>query len=103
MHRSPRYWDDPLAFKPERFAPENAAALYKGAYLPFGAGPRQCIGNVFALTEAVLILATVAQRYSLRLQPGHRVEPDPVLTLNSKFGLPMTLEPRQAHDRPNHP
>jgi cytochrome P450 len=94
MHRSLRYWDDPLAFKPERFAPENAAALHKVAYLPFGAGPRQCIGSVFALTEAVLILATVAQRYKLRLQPGHRVEPDPVLTLNAKYGLPMTMQPR---------
>jgi cytochrome P450 len=94
MHRSPRYWDDPLTFKPERFSAENAASHYKGAYLPFGAGPRQCVGNVFALTEAVLILANVAQRFKLRLQPGHRVEPDPVLTLNTKYGLPMTLEPR---------
>lgn len=94
MHRSPRYWDEPLAFKPERFAPENVASHYKGAYLPFGAGPRQCIGNLFALTEAVLILATVAQRFKLRLLPGHRVEPEPVLTLNAKFGMPMTLESR---------
>ena len=94
IHRSPQYWTDPLTFKPERFAPDNAAALTKGAYLPFGAGPRQCIGSLFALTEAVLILATVAQRHSLRLKPGHPVEPDPVLTLNAKFGMPMTLHAR---------
>ncbi len=89
IHRSPQYWSAPMSFKPERFAPDNAATLTKGAYLPFGAGPRQCIGNTFALTEAVLILATVAQRYALRLKPGHPVEPDPVLTLNAKFGMPM--------------
>ncbi len=94
IHRSPRYWTDPLTFRPERFAPENAAALTKGAYLPFGAGPRQCIGSLFALTEAVLILATVAQRYSLRLTPGHPVDPEPVLTLNAKNGMPMTANPR---------
>jgi len=92
IHRSPRYWDRPLEFDPDRFAPENAAALCKGAYLPFGAGPRQCIGNTFALAEATLILVQVLQRFSLRLQPGHRVEPDPVLTLNTRFGLPMTAE-----------
>lgn len=94
IHRSPQYWSDPLSFKPERFAPDNAAALTKGAYLPFGAGPRQCIGSMFALTEAVLILATIAQRYSLRLKPGHAVEADPVLTLNARHGMPMTAEAR---------
>lgn len=94
IHRSAQYWSDPLSFKPERFAPANAAALTKGAYLPFGAGPRQCIGSQFALTEAVLILATVAQHYTLRLKPGHPVAPDPVLTLNAKFGMPMTAEAR---------
>lgn len=94
IHRSPQYWTDPSSFRPERFAPDNAATLTKGAYLPFGAGPRQCIGSLFALTEAVLILATVAQQYSLRLRPGHPVEPDPVLTLNAKFGMPMTLVAR---------
>jgi cytochrome P450 len=90
IHRSPRYWDRPLEFDPGRFAPESAAKLYKGAYLPFGAGPRQCIGNTFALAEATLILAQVVRRVSLRLRPGHRVEPDPVLTLNVRSGLPMT-------------
>ena len=62
--------------------------------LPFGGGPRQCIGNMFALTEATLILAAVVQRYQLRVVAGHAVRPEPVLTLNTSAGLPVTLEPR---------
>jgi cytochrome P450 len=64
---------------------------------PFGGGPRQCIGNAFnafAMMEAQLVLATVAQRYCLRLVPGHPVEPQVLLTMRPRFGLPMTLHPR---------
>ena len=65
-------------------------------YLPFGAGPRQCIGNQFALIEAQLVVATLAQRYRLHLVPGHRVEPWPLITLRPRFGMPMIVERRSA-------
>jgi cytochrome P450 len=94
MHRLPEFWPDPEAFDPERFLPERSADRPKFLYLPFGAGPRQCIGNHFALTEAQLIVATLAQRYRLRLVPHHRVEPWPLITLRPRFGMPMIVERR---------
>ena len=94
LHRLPAYWTDPEAFDPERFLPERSADRPKFAYLPFGAGPRQCIGNHFALVEAQLIVATLAQRYRLHLVPGHRVEPWPLITLRPRFGMPMMIERR---------
>ncbi len=81
-------------FDPERFLPERSASRRRFAYLPFGGGPRQCIGTTFALTEAQLVLATVAQRYRLRTVPGHLVEPEPVITLRLRHGLRMRLERR---------
>jgi cytochrome P450 len=63
-------------------------------YIPFGAGPRQCIGSHFALIEAQLVLATLAQSYRLQLAPGHRIEPWPLITLRPRFGMPMTIERR---------
>jgi cytochrome P450 len=94
MHRHPAFWEDPDAFHPERFSPERSAGRPHFAYLPFGGGPRQCIGNTFALMEAQLVLATVAQRYQLRAVPGHVVEPNPLITLRPRGGLPVTLERR---------
>ncbi len=93
-HRDPRFWPDPEHFDPDRFAPEAVAARPRFAYLPFGGGPRKCIGADFALTEAQLILAAIAQRYCLRLKPGWTVEPDPIFTLRARGGLPMRLEAR---------
>ena len=93
-HRDPRWWDNPEQFDPERFTPERSAGRPPLAYLPFGAGPRMCIGNVFALTEATLVLATIAQRYRLRLAPGAAVEPLPIFTLRVKGGLPMLISKR---------
>lgn len=93
-HRHPAIWEEPEVFDPERFTPERSAGRPRFAYFPFGGGPRQCIGNGFALMEAQLVLATVAQRYALRLVPGHPVEPQVLLTLQPRYGLPMTLQPR---------
>ena len=70
LHRKPSLWERPDRFEPERFSPERTAARPRFAYIPFGAGPRICIGAAFALAEATLILATIAQRYRLRLKPG---------------------------------
>ncbi len=94
LHRMPAYWRDPETFDPERFSPEQSAARPKFVYLPFGAGPRQCIGNQFALMEAHLVVATLAQRYRLHLVPRHKVEPWPLITLRPRYGMPMVIERR---------
>ncbi len=94
LHRDPRFFPDPLRFDPERFSPEAENARPKFAYCPFGAGSRQCIGESFAWTEAILVLATIAQKWKLRLAPGARVEPQPLITLRPKYGMPMLLECR---------
>ena len=96
LHRLPAYWEDPERFDPERFSPERSADRPKFVYLPFGAGPRQCIGNHFALIEAHIVVTTLAQRFRLRLVPHHPVEPWPLITLRPRFGMPMFIEPRAA-------
>ena len=84
-HRDPRYFDEPDSFKPERWSAE--AQIPKYAYFPFGAGPRQCIGNYFAMMEIVLLLATIGQRFRFSLDPEHKVELLPVLSLRPKNGI----------------
>ena len=93
-HRDPRYFPDPLRFDPDRFLAEGKAQRAKFTYFPFGAGARQCIGESFAWMEGVLILAAVAQKWKLRLVPGHRVEPQPLITLRPKYGMLMQIEAR---------
>jgi cytochrome P450 len=90
-HRHPAFWDDPERFDPDRFLPERIAALPRYAYFPFAGGPHQCIGNEFAIMEAQLVLAMVAQRYRLSLVPGNSVEPDPIFTLRPRPGVVMAL------------
>ncbi len=94
IHRSPLYWDNPDSFEPERFSPERSADRPRHVYLPFGQGPRQCIGNQFAMMEAQLVLATLAQRYRLRTLPGYTAHAKPVFTLHVEGGLPMIVERR---------
>jgi cytochrome P450 len=93
-HRHPEFWDDPECFDPERWTPDRAAKRPKFTYFPFGGGPRLCIGNNFALMEAQLILATLAQHYRVQVVPGHPVVPEPLLTLRPKYGMQVTLEAR---------
>jgi cytochrome P450 len=93
-HRHPACWEEPEVFDPQRFTPERSTGRPRFAYFPFGGGPRQCIGNTFAMMEAQLVLATIAQRYSLHLVPGHPVVPQVLLTMRPRYGLPMTLQPR---------
>ena len=71
LHRHKKLWDKPDHFIPERFLPENPASISKFAYIPFSIGPRICAGMSFGLTEAILCLATLAQKFKLRLKPGH--------------------------------
>ena len=87
VHRHPRLWSDPEGFDPQRFAREPP----RGAYLPFGAGPRMCIGNGFASMEAELVLATMAQRVRFELVPGADVELDPSITLRPRNGVRMRI------------
>ncbi len=94
-HRDPRYFPVPERFDPERFRPEAKAARPKFSYFPFGGGPRVCIGEGFAWMEGVLLLATLARRWRLRLEPGQAIAPAPSITLRPKHGLRMTLGRRR--------
>jgi cytochrome P450 len=93
-HRDPRFFPDPDAFRPERFTPEEEAGRPKLAYVPFGAGPRACIGKVFAMLEARLLLATFARRWRLELVAGQRVAPQPRITLVPRRGVKMRFVAR---------
>jgi cytochrome P450 len=96
MHHDRRYFDRPDEFIPGRWTPEFERQLPKFAYIPFGGGPRICIGNQFALMEARLVLATVAQRYRLRYAGQGDPGLAPLITLRPKRGMPMTLEARAS-------
>jgi len=93
-HRHQALWDRPDNFEPDRFTAENSKTRHRYAYIPFGGGPRICIGKAFAMMEGPLILATVAQHFRLHLVEGHPVEPQSKITLWPKYGLRMTLEKR---------
>jgi len=93
IHRDERFWPDPLRFDPERFTAEAKAARPRFAYLPFGGGARSCIGEPFAWMEGVLLLATIGQRWRLRLASGHPVEPQALITLRPRYGMRMRVEP----------
>jgi cytochrome P450 len=94
VQRNPAYFPDPRAFHPERFTPEAKAARPRFAYFPFGGGGRQCIGESFAWMEAVLVLATLAQRWRLEIKENQRLELQPKITLRPRFGIQATPIPR---------
>jgi cytochrome P450 len=95
VQRDPRWFEEPAAFRPERWAGDRAQRLPRFAYFPFGGGPRQCIGNGFALMEAVLILITLARRVRLSLVPGQEVRATPYVTLRPEPGIRVRLEARR--------
>src|SRR3954452_6306042 len=95
LHRDPRFFDDPEAFRPDRWAEGLAKRIPRHAYFPFGGGPRICIGNSFAQMEAVLLLATIARRYKLSLIPGSVVRPFPTMTLRPDGGVKVSLARRR--------
>lgn len=91
LHRNPTFWDHPEEFDPERFTPERSANRPSYSYLPFGGGPRVCLGKAWALMQMQLILAMVAQRYRLKLAPGCLVRPETSIMLCPQGGLMMTV------------
>ncbi len=94
VHRDPRFFPDPENFDPERWTPEAQASRPKFSYFPFGGGTRICIGEQFAWMEGVLLIAALAQQWRMRLEPGHNVEVQPLITLRPKHGMRMILERR---------
>ncbi len=95
LHRDPRFFDDPTSFRPERWMDGFAKRIPRYAYFPFGGGPRICIGNGFAMMESVLLLATMARRFRLRLAPDAKVIPLPTMTLRADGGISMVVSSRR--------
>src|SRR5215813_11069492 len=89
MHHDARYFPDPFRFDPDRWVPEARASRPQFSYFPFGGGPRRCIGEGFAMMEAIMVLATLAQTWRLRHVPSHRVAVQPLITLRPKYGMEM--------------
>lgn len=94
IHRHRKLWDAPDYFMPERFAPGVREKINRFAYIPFGGGPRICIGMAFAMQEAIVILSTIARRYRLELLPNQKVEPLARITLRPRYGLKMKVVKR---------
>ena len=99
LHKDPRYFPDPERFDPSRWSANDprAQSLPRFAYFPFGGGPRVCIGAGFAMMEAVLLLATIAQQFRVRIAPGQKAKMQPTVTLRPRGGIQATLEQRQPN------
>ena len=107
FHWNKRFWPEPERFDPGRFSPERRPASDSMTYFPFGAGPRSCIGNHFALQELMILTVLFYRHFRFRVQPGFVVESDPLITLRPKHGMQMILQTRglatdagSAHDAP---
>jgi cytochrome P450 len=96
IQRDPRFFAEPERFNPDRWTEEFIRKLPKYAYFPFGGGPRQCVGNAFAMMEAVLVLATIAQRFRVLFPAGKVLEPNPTFTLRPKTSPQAILQTRRA-------
>lgn len=92
LHRHPGFWPEPERFDPERFDPARTASAHRYAYIPFGAGPRVCVGSHLGMLEATLVAATVARKLRLTLVPGRAVQPEAMLSLRVRGGLPMLVQ-----------
>lgn len=92
LHRDERYWEKPDEFNPDRFAPERVKVRARGVYMPFGLGPRMCIGNNFALMEIQLLIAMMVQRFDFELDTQHPVEPEALITLRPKHGVKVFVK-----------
>ncbi len=96
VHHDPRYYPNPYRFDPDRWTSETEKKLPRFAYFPFGGGPRSCVGEQFAWMEGILLLATIAQEWQMRLAPGHQVAMLPRITLRPRYGMRMILARRKA-------
>ncbi len=96
MHHDPRYYEEPEQFNPDRWTAEFKTQLPRFSYFPFGGGIRGCIGEPFAWIEGILIIATIAQKWTMRLIPGQRIKLDPAITLRPKYGIKMKLVQRTS-------
>jgi cytochrome P450 len=94
LHRDPRFYNEPAQFDPDRWSGDFIKRLPKFAYLPFGGGPRLCIGHAFATMEAVLLLATIARKHRFELVPSHPIEMQPSVTLRPKHGVRAIVRAR---------
>jgi len=93
-HRDPRYFEHPEVFDPDRWADGRARQMPKYAYFPFSGGQRHCVGHYYAMMEAVLVLATIAQSFRLQRTSGAPITPQPLVTLQPREGMPMLLTRR---------
>jgi cytochrome P450 len=98
-HHAPRYWQDPERFDPERFTKANEKQQTPFTYLPFGAGPRGCIGGNYAMLQILMILSAVLTKYDFELTPGQTIEARPMVILRPKHGIRMTFTQAMARDR----
>jgi len=94
MHHDERFFPNPQKFEPDRFLAEHEEGRPKFSYFPFGGGNRVCIGEQFAWMEGILLLATLGQKWRMRLSPGHPVAMQPLITLRPRNGMKMALERR---------
>jgi cytochrome P450 len=101
VHHSPRLWEDPERFDPERFTKANEKLRPPCTWLPFGAGPRGCIGGNYAMLQILMILSVLLRKYELQLAPGQTIEPRPMVILRPKNGIRMNfteaVAPSPAH------
>ncbi len=95
-HHDPRFFGNPEEFNPDRWTASMKEQLSKFAYFPFGGGPRSCVGEPFAWTEGVLLLATISRKWKMRHLKGHKVEMLPRITLRPKYGMKMQLLKRKS-------
>jgi cytochrome P450 len=96
LHRHPQCFDAPMCFDPERFSAERHGTIARFAYIPFGTGPRVCLGSAFAMLQMRLNLATILQRFRLSLMPGYTLVPFYNFNTRPKDGLPMVLHQRRS-------
>ena len=99
-HHAPRYWQDPERFDPERFTKANEKSHTPFTYLPFGGGPRGCIGGNYAMLQILMILSTLVRKYDLQLSPDQTIEARPMVILRPKFGIRMTFTETITPGRP---
>ena len=90
-HHAPRYWENPESFDPERFVKTNEKLRTPFTYLPFGGGPRVCIGNQYAMLQILMILSDLLRKYDFQLAPGQMIEARPMVILRPKHGIRMTF------------